>query len=101
MLFSLKDFFDLEKKVFKYYQIIIGKAAILFNGQEPLNKLSISLPKKAPCEIWWKLVKQFQRRKCLKITHLYMYKAQGQGLITPRGKNLIVIEKIYYFNQTW
>ena len=33
-------------------------------------------------------------------TILYKYIAQGQGQITPRGQNLIVTEKNYYFNDT-
>ena len=44
----------------------MGMVAILFN----LNKLMIPLQQKATCEIWWKLVKLFQRRH-LKITWFY------------------------------
>ena len=40
----------------------MGMAAFLFSGAEPLNKLSIPLRQKAPYEIWWKLVKQFQKK---------------------------------------
>ena len=35
--------------------------------QKHLNKLSISLRRKAPCELWWKLIKRFQRRRLKKI----------------------------------
>ena len=38
---------------------------------EPLNKVTVSLQQKAPCEIWWNLAKQFQRGRRLKITGFY------------------------------
>ena len=35
------------------------------------NKLSISFREKAPCEIWWKLLRLFQRKRHLKIIKFY------------------------------
>ena len=45
-------------------------AAILLNDTEPFEQLAISFWQKAPCEIWWKLLEQFQRRRHLKIIRL-------------------------------
>ena len=41
---------------------IYGHDSHLVQWCRTINKLSTSLQQKAPCEIWWKLVKQFQRR---------------------------------------
>ena len=53
-------------------------AAIFFNGAEPFEQIQ----QKAPCEIWWILLKQLQRRTHLKITQFYTYIVQWQGQIT-------------------
>ena len=59
--------------------------ASLFNGAETFEQISISLRQiKAPCDIWWKLVKQFKSERLKDYTILYMYIAQGQEQITPR-----------------
>ena len=51
----------------------MGMAAILFNDAKPFKLIVNILQQKAPCEIWWKLLKWFHRRH-LKITQfLYMY----------------------------
>ena len=44
--------------------------------QKHLNKVSTSLRQQAPCEIWWKLVKWFKRRR-LKISWFYTYIYKG------------------------
>ena len=63
-------------------------AVILFNDAKHLNKFAIPFRQKAPCEIWWKLLKQFQRKRLLtNYTSLYMYLAQGQGQITLKGQD--------------
>ena len=49
----------------------MGMAAILFNDAEPFEHIVNILLTKAPYEIWWKLVKQFQKRRHLKISLLY------------------------------
>ena len=49
----------------KFLLPYMSMAAILSKGAEHLNKLSIPFQQKAPCEIWWKLFKQFQRRRHL------------------------------------
>ena len=70
-----------------------------------LNKLSIFFPQKAPFEICWKLLKWFQKTlKNYKI--LYMYKAKGQGQITPIGQNFtsLIIHckfQLLVFNTFW
>ena len=64
----------------------MGMAAIMFNGLNHLNKLSIPFRQKAPCEI-----AQAVLEKTFKYyTILYMYIAQGQEQITPGDKILIV-----------
>ena len=55
-----------------------------------LYKLSFSLPKEAPHEIWHQLAKWFQRRRCLKIMVMYMYIAPGQGQTTPWGQIVFI-----------
>ena len=40
----------------------MGMAAVLFNDAEPLE-LSIPFRQKALCEIWWILLKRFQRQQ--------------------------------------
>ena len=49
----------------------MGMAAILFSGTEPLKQIVNILSKKAPFEIWWKLLKLFQRRRHLKMVQFY------------------------------
>ena len=44
--------------------------AILINGAEPFEEIGNTLLTADPCEIWWKLIKQFQRRY-LKFTQFY------------------------------
>ena len=58
-------------------------AAILFSGAEPVERIGNALSKKRPH------VKSGEnQRRHLKITHfLYMYIAQGQEKIAPRGQN--------------
>ena len=46
-----------------------------------------TLWQKAQCEIWWKLLEQFQKKTFKNYTILYMYTAQGRGQITPQGTN--------------
>ena len=46
-------------------------AAILFNCAEPFKQIGNTLSTDGPCEIWWKLLKQFKRRRRLKITKFY------------------------------
>ena len=38
--------------------------------QDPANKLSFPLPKDAPHKIWLSSAMQFQRRRCLKFSHV-------------------------------
>ena len=67
-------------------------AAILFNGTEPFEQIGNTLWTEGPM---WNLVKVAQavsEKKTFKnYTILYMYIAQGQGQITPRGQN-------FYYN---
>ena len=73
--------------------------AILYNGGA--FELSISLQQQAPCEIWWNLAKQFQRGTTLKdYLILYLYIAQGQGLIIRWGEGvgnkILIVTKTFY-----
>ena len=45
----------------------MGMVAILFNDVELFEQIE-QIWQKAQCEIWWKLVKLFQRSRRLKIT---------------------------------
>ena len=38
-----------------------------------LNKLSVPFQQKAPCEIWWKLLKRFQRRNLKNHNFMHVY----------------------------
>ena len=66
----------------------MGMAAILFNGVEPFKQIINTLSTEGPM---WNLVKiahAVSEKKFKNYTILYMYIAQGQGRITPRGQNL-------------
>ena len=64
-----------------------------------LNKLAIPFRQKVPCEIWWKLLKRFQKKEQKKKktfkdnTILYMHIAEGQGQNIPWVKILIITKK--------
>ena len=47
---------------FKVFLPYMGMAADCLMVRNLLNKLSIPFQQKAPCEVWWKLLKLFQRR---------------------------------------
>ena len=49
-----------------FFSPYMGMVVILFNGAEILLLIV-----NAPCEVWRKLVKKFQRRRHLKITQFY------------------------------
>ena len=46
-------------------------ADILFNCEESFKENGNTLSTEDPCEIWWKLLKQFQRRRHLNLTPFY------------------------------
>ena len=66
----------------------MGMAAILLNGTEPFKQIINILSTEGPK---WNLVKIAQavseKKKFKNYTILYMYIAQRQGQITPRGQN--------------
>ena len=73
--------------------------AMTANGAKPFDQIGNTLSTEGPM---WNLVKTAQAvsEKTFKnYAILYMYIAQGQGQITPRGK-MIVTKMFYYFNQT-
>ena len=77
----------------------MGMAAILFNGVKPFNKLSTSFLQRTLCEILVTTVQAVSEKKAFKdFTILCMYRAQGQGQITP--KILTVAKQFYYFNHS-
>ena len=63
----------------------MGMAAILFSGAEPFEQIFNNLSTEGPM---WNLVKTVQAASEKKIfkyfTILYMYRAQGQGQISPK-----------------
>ena len=66
----------------------MGMTAILFNGAEPFEEIVNILSTEGP--IWYlvKIVQAISEKKTFKNNIiLYMYIAQGQGQITPRGQN--------------
>ena len=66
----------------------MGMATILFNGVEPFEQNGNILSTKGPM---WNLVKIAQvvseKKTFKKYTILYVFIAQGEGQITPRGQN--------------
>ena len=46
-------------------------ADILFNWAETFEQIGNTFSTEGPCEIWWKLLEEFQRRRHLKITQFY------------------------------
>ena len=74
----------------------MGMVAILFNGAELFEQQKAE---GGPCEIWWKLVVQFQRRKYLKIhDFIYVY-SRGARADNPQEKKF-VCKMFYYFDST-
>ena len=64
----------------------MGMGATLFNGTEPFEQIGNTLLAEGPIRNLVKIAQGVLERKTLKnYTILYMYKAQGQGQITPRG----------------
>ena len=61
-------------EVFWEFLPYMDMLAILFNCAEPFEQICNTLSTYGQCEIWWKLLKQFQRRRCLKITKFYTCK---------------------------
>ena len=87
--FSLKAFLVLEKEIGKcFYHIWAWQPSCLM-VQNLLNKMSIPLWQKAPCEIWWKLVKWFQTKR-LKITWADNPRATKLWLQLKRITTLII-----------
>ena len=85
-----KAFSGLEMKLFKCFFFVpsMGMVAILSNDTEPFEQIINTLLTEGPM---WNLVKiahSVSEKKTLKNnTILYMYIAQKQGQITPRGQN--------------
>ena len=73
------------QKIFQCFLPYMSMAAICSIVQYHLNKLTIPFDRKAPCEIWWKLDKQFQKKTFKDYMILYMNIAQGKRQITQRG----------------
>ena len=65
----------------------MGMAASLFNGAEPFEEIAKILLSEGLCEIWWKLIKRFQRRRNSKIHNFIHVYSLRQGQVTPRGQN--------------
>ena len=63
-------------------------ATILFNGTQPLIQIVNTLSTEGPMRNLVKIAQAIFEKKTFKnYTILYMYIAQGQGQITPRGQN--------------
>ena len=77
----------------------MGMAAILFNGAEPFEQIGNILSTEGHMWNQVKTVQAVSEKKTFKdFKILYMYRAQGQGQITP--KILTVAIQFYYFNHT-
>ena len=77
--FSLEAFLVLEKKIFKCFDHMWAWQPSCLIMQNLLNKLIIPLRQKAQCEIWWKLVKLFQRRRLQRLQDLIHVYSPGAG----------------------
>ena len=78
--------FDAEEGDFKEVSFL-PYMDILFSCAESFEQIGNTLSTESPCEIWLKLLKQFQRRRRLKqFTILYTYIAQWQGQMTLKGQ---------------
>ena len=60
-------------------------AAILFNGMEPFEEIGNTLSTEGPMWNLMKIAQAVSVKKFKNRTVLYMYKAQGQEQITPKG----------------
>ena len=80
----------LEKKVFQGFHHIWAWWPSWSCDLGHLYKLLFPLPKDTPYEGWLRLAMQFQKRRCLNITVIYMYIAPGQGQATPWGQNFFI-----------
>ena len=65
---------------FKCFLPYMGMAAILLNSAEPFEHLTIPLWQETPCEIWWKLEKQFQMTR---ITWFYTCIKRSSVILRP------------------
>ena len=54
---------------------------------EQFDQLVKPFRQKAPCSVWWKFARAFSDKTFKNYTIHYMYTAQRQGQITPRGQN--------------
>ena len=65
----------------------MGTAAILFNDTEPFKQIVNTLSTAGPMRNLVKIAGVVSEKKVKNYTISYMYIAQGQGQITPRGQN--------------
>ena len=70
---------------FQAFLPYMGIAAILFNGAEPFKKNCQYLSTEGPCEIWRKLLMQFQRRRQSKIHNFIHVYSLGARTDNPQG----------------
>ena len=82
-IFSPKASLVLEKKSFKCFYHIKA-CGHLVDGAKPFNILAIPFQQKAPSEIWWKLIKRFQRRRQKLHNFIHVY-SLGARADTPQG----------------
>ena len=87
--------------VFFFYHIHVwvwGTSCLIM--QNNLNKMIIPLRKKAHCEIWWKLLKLFQRTRRLKIIIFIHVYSPGARADNPWRQKFVVTKGIYFFDHT-
>ena len=65
-----QNFLGSGEEDFQEFLPYLDMAATLFNCMELFEQIGNTLSTEGSCEIWWKLLKQFQRRN-LKITQFY------------------------------
>ena len=66
-----QNFLGSGEEHFQVFLPYMDIAAILNNCAELFELIGNTLSTDGPCEIWWKLLQQFQRRRHLKITQIY------------------------------
>ena len=76
----------------------MSMTAILFTSAKQFEEIVSTTSTEGSLWNLVKIGKQFQRRRHWKI--ITIYRAQGQGQISPGDKILIATNKFYYFNHT-
>ena len=67
IMIQLQSFLGSGEEDFQEFLPYMDMVAILFNCAVPFEQIVNTLLKEGPCEIWWKLLKQFQKEDIWKL----------------------------------